>query len=207
MDVDEPEEEGSVENYTGVAIRVSFKSKSNEGLRLQQLSGGQKALVALALSAWPSSSLAARRSSTLTLLSLAAVQSSRSRSATLRRSTSLTRSTPTSTPTAAPPSPVRPSPPLPRSPTSPLPRAVAHPPSPTHPLARSLAAMISELSQEAQYICTTFRAELIPHADSYFGVVFNQAKISNVKTRASTLSPSPSTFQQEQGLTLVLLVT
>lgn len=51
MDVDEPEEEGSVENYTGVAIRVSFKSKSNEGLRLQQLSGGQKALVALALSA------------------------------------------------------------------------------------------------------------------------------------------------------------
>lgn len=50
MDVDEPEEEGSVENYTGVAIRVSFKSKSNEGLRLQQLSGGQKALVALALS-------------------------------------------------------------------------------------------------------------------------------------------------------------
>lgn len=188
MDVDEPEEEGSVENYTGVAIRVSFKSKSNEGLRLQQLSGGQKALVALALSASSSSSssFAARRSSTLTLLSLAAVQSSRSRSATLRRSTSLTRSTPTSTPTAAPPSPVRPSPPLPRSP-SPLPRAVAHPPSPTHPLARSLAAMISELSQEAQYICTTFRAELIPHADSYFGVVFNQAKISNVKTRALPL--------------------
>lgn len=51
MDVDEPEEDGGVENYTGVAIRVSFKSKSNEGLRLQQLSGGQKALVALALSA------------------------------------------------------------------------------------------------------------------------------------------------------------
>lgn len=52
MDVDEPEEDGGVENYTGVAIRVSFKSKSNEGLRLQQLSGGQKALVALALSEW-----------------------------------------------------------------------------------------------------------------------------------------------------------
>ena len=42
--------------------------------------------------------------------------------------------------------------------------------------------MISELSEEAQYICTTFRAELIPHADAFFGVVFNQAKISNVKT-------------------------
>jgi len=45
--------------------------------------------------------------------------------------------------------------------------------------------MIDELSQEAQYICTTFRAELIPHAESYFGVVFNQSKISNVKTRKS----------------------
>lgn len=44
--------------------------------------------------------------------------------------------------------------------------------------------MIGELAQEAQYICTTFRAELIPHADAYFGVVFNQAKISNVKTCA-----------------------
>jgi structural maintenance of chromosome 3 (chondroitin sulfate proteoglycan 6) len=43
--------------------------------------------------------------------------------------------------------------------------------------------MIDELSQEAQYICTTFRAELIPHAESYFGVVFNQSKISNVKAR------------------------
>ena len=57
MDIDneddeEPEDgvaEG-VENYTGVSIRVSFKSKSNEGLKLQQLSGGQKALVALAMS-------------------------------------------------------------------------------------------------------------------------------------------------------------
>ena len=46
--------------------------------------------------------------------------------------------------------------------------------------------MISELSEEAQYICTTFRAELIPHADAFFGVVFNQAKISNVKTRESS---------------------
>jgi structural maintenance of chromosome 3 (chondroitin sulfate proteoglycan 6) len=51
MDVDEPEQaDGGVENYTGVSIRVSFKSKSNEGLKLQQLSGGQKALVALAMS-------------------------------------------------------------------------------------------------------------------------------------------------------------
>lgn len=49
MDVDGAEV-GGVESYTGVAIRVSFNSKSNEGLKIQQLSGGQKALVALAMS-------------------------------------------------------------------------------------------------------------------------------------------------------------
>ena len=37
--------------------------------------------------------------------------------------------------------------------------------------------MISELSEEAQYICTTFRAELIPHADAFFGVVFISVEI------------------------------
>ena len=41
--------------------------------------------------------------------------------------------------------------------------------------------MIKELSHTGQYICTTFRPELIPHAESYFGVVFNNSKISNVK--------------------------
>nr|WJN25090.1 cohesin complex subunit [Pseudozyma thailandica] len=46
----ESEEEtgGQVENYTGVSIKVSFNSKHDEGLRIQQLSGGQKSLVALA---------------------------------------------------------------------------------------------------------------------------------------------------------------
>lgn len=43
--------------------------------------------------------------------------------------------------------------------------------------------MVGELSQDAQYIATTFRAELIPHADSYYGVLFNQAKVSTVKER------------------------
>lgn len=46
---------GGIESYTGVAIRVSFNSKQNEGLKIQQLSGGQKALVALAMSAYISS--------------------------------------------------------------------------------------------------------------------------------------------------------
>ncbi|CAG8539558.1 6126_t:CDS:10 [Racocetra fulgida] len=50
-DVDEREERegGSVDSYTGVAIKVSFNSKTDEGLRMQQLSGGQKSLVALTL--------------------------------------------------------------------------------------------------------------------------------------------------------------
>jgi structural maintenance of chromosome 3 (chondroitin sulfate proteoglycan 6) len=38
----------SIDNYTGVSIKVSFNSKVDEGLRIQQLSGGQKSLVALA---------------------------------------------------------------------------------------------------------------------------------------------------------------
>lgn len=66
MDEDEDEDEdsapkkGSIESYTGVAIRVSFNSKQNEGLKIQQLSGGQKALVALAMSELILLSLAAR---------------------------------------------------------------------------------------------------------------------------------------------------
>ncbi len=51
-DEDTGDEEGrksSVDNYTGVSIKVSFNSKSDEGLRISQLSGGQKSLVALAL--------------------------------------------------------------------------------------------------------------------------------------------------------------
>ncbi|GAB7357313.1 hypothetical protein MBLNU459_g8275t1 [Dothideomycetes sp. NU459] len=38
-----------VENYTGVGISVSFNSKHDEQQRIQQLSGGQKSLCALAL--------------------------------------------------------------------------------------------------------------------------------------------------------------
>jgi structural maintenance of chromosome 3 (chondroitin sulfate proteoglycan 6) len=39
----------ALQNYTGVAIQVSFKSQSDQELRMAQLSGGQKSLVALAL--------------------------------------------------------------------------------------------------------------------------------------------------------------
>lgn len=49
------DETGSVDRYTGVAIKVSFNSKVDEGLRIQQLSGGQKSLVALATGTSPRS--------------------------------------------------------------------------------------------------------------------------------------------------------
>lgn len=50
MDEDiEETQQSTVDNYTGVSIKVSFNSKVDEGLRIQQLSGGQKSLVALAL--------------------------------------------------------------------------------------------------------------------------------------------------------------
>ncbi|KAL4760010.1 chromosome segregation protein SMC [Aspergillus foveolatus] len=48
----ESEDEGakhSVENYVGVGISVSFNSKHDDQQRIQQLSGGQKSLCALAL--------------------------------------------------------------------------------------------------------------------------------------------------------------
>lgn len=44
-----PDEREGVENYTGVGISVSFNSKHDEQQRIQQLSGGQKSLCALAL--------------------------------------------------------------------------------------------------------------------------------------------------------------
>ena len=60
----EETQQSAVDNYTGVSIKVrfvvsilralfifiqvSFNSKVDEGLRIQQLSGGQKSLVALA---------------------------------------------------------------------------------------------------------------------------------------------------------------
>ncbi|KAI7849673.1 RecF/RecN/SMC [Circinella umbellata] len=50
MEVDEQNNSSEiVERYTGVTIKVSFNSKSDEGTIMQQLSGGQKSLVALAL--------------------------------------------------------------------------------------------------------------------------------------------------------------
>jgi structural maintenance of chromosome 3 (chondroitin sulfate proteoglycan 6) len=38
-----------MDKYAGVSINVSFNGKNDEGLRISQLSGGQKSLVALSL--------------------------------------------------------------------------------------------------------------------------------------------------------------
>lgn len=48
-DESEDRETSGIDMYTGIAIQVSFNSKMDEGLRMQQLSGGQKSLVALTL--------------------------------------------------------------------------------------------------------------------------------------------------------------
>lgn len=41
--------------------------------------------------------------------------------------------------------------------------------------------MIKELSQDAQFIITTFRPELLAHADQFLGVIFDARKVSTVK--------------------------
>ncbi|KKK12562.1 hypothetical protein P175DRAFT_0440382 [Aspergillus ochraceoroseus IBT 24754] len=49
LESDDEAAKQSVENYVGVGISVSFNSKHDEQQRIQQLSGGQKSLCALAL--------------------------------------------------------------------------------------------------------------------------------------------------------------
>ncbi|KAI3607875.1 chromosome segregation protein [Moniliophthora roreri] len=95
----------SVDNYTGVSIKVSFNSKVDEGLRIQQLSGGQKSLVALA--------------------TIDANLDAQYRTA--------------------------------------------------------VASMIQSLSTTAQFIVTTFRPEMLVTADKFYGVLFNNQKVSSVR--------------------------
>jgi structural maintenance of chromosome 3 (chondroitin sulfate proteoglycan 6) len=120
-DLPQNDGEASVENYVGVAISVSFNSKNDEQQRIQQLSGGQKSLCALAL--------------------IFAIQQCD--------------------------------------------------PAPFYCLDEldanldaqyrtAVAAMIEELSENAQYICTTFRPEMIQVANKFFGVIF-QNKVSSIQ--------------------------
>ena len=110
----------TVEEYTGVGIRVSFAGKSNEMKDIQQLSGGQKSLVALGL--------------------IFAIQ-------------------------RCDPAPFY------------LFDEIDQALDPQY--RKSVADMIHELSEKAQFITTTFRPELLEHADKFYGVRFRN-KISIV---------------------------
>ena len=108
----------SVEEYTGVGIRVSFAGKTNEMKDIQQLSGGQKSLVALAL--------------------IFAIQ-------------------------RCDPAPFY------------LFDEIDQALDPQY--RKSVAYIIHELCDKAQFITTTFRPELLEHADKFYGVRFRN-KIS-----------------------------
>ncbi|KAJ1723532.1 Structural maintenance of chromosomes protein 3 [Coemansia erecta] len=112
----------SVENYIGVSIRVSFNSKTDEGLRMQQLSGGQKSLVALALI------FAIQRCDPAPFYLFDEIDANLD--AVYRT---------------------------------------------------SVADMIHELSRDSQFVTTTFRPEMLVHADKFYGVTFEN-KVSHVTT-------------------------
>lgn len=42
--------------------------------------------------------------------------------------------------------------------------------------------MIHELAESAQFITTTFRPEMLQHADKFYGVTFNNQKISSISS-------------------------
>jgi structural maintenance of chromosome 3 (chondroitin sulfate proteoglycan 6) len=44
------------------------------------------------------------------------------------------------------------------------------------------ADMIHTLSESAQFITTTFRSEMLTHADKFYGVYFGTQKVSSIST-------------------------
>jgi len=111
---------GKIEQYIGVAVRVSFTGKSDETQLLQQLSGGQKSIVALAL--------------------IFAIQ-------------------------RCDPAPFY------------LFDEIDAALDAAHRVA--VADMIRRLTANAQFIVTTFRPEMLTHADKYYGVTFHN-KVSKI---------------------------
>ncbi|KZT71044.1 RecF/RecN/SMC protein [Daedalea quercina L-15889] len=124
-DVEEAEEtqQSSIDNYTGVSIRVSFNSKVDEGLRIQQLSGGQKSLVALA------TVFAIQKCDPAPFYLFDEIDANLD--AQYRT---------------------------------------------------AVAAMIHDLSSTAQFITTTFRPEMLVTADKFYGVLFNNQKVSSIRS-------------------------
>ncbi|KAK9240780.1 RecF/RecN/SMC [Lipomyces kononenkoae] len=129
---DESRKSNSVENYVGIAISVSFNSKSNEQQRIEQLSGGQKSLCALAL--------------------IFAIQQCDPAPFYLFDEIDANLDAQYRT---------------------------------------AVASMIKELAENGQFICTTFRNEMIYTADKFYGVLFNN-KISSI-----------ASITQENALTFV----
>ncbi|KAJ3077005.1 Structural maintenance of chromosomes protein 3, partial [Quaeritorhiza haematococci] len=125
-----------IDNYTGVAIKVSFNSKTDEGLRMSQLSGGQKSLVALAL--------------------IFAIQQCD---------------------------------PAPFYLFDEIDAAL------DAQYRTAVANMIHELSDNAQFITTTFRPELLVHSDKFYGVTFTN-KVSRIQV--ITREDATQFVEQEQ---------
>ncbi|KAI8320202.1 RecF/RecN/SMC protein [Martensiomyces pterosporus] len=122
MYAEQEDPSSSVENYIGISIRVSFNSKTDEGLRMQQLSGGQKSLVALALI------FAIQRCDPAPFYLFDEIDANLD--AVYRT---------------------------------------------------AVADMIHELSRACQFVTTTFRPEMLVHADKFYGVTFEN-KVSHITT-------------------------
>ncbi|KAH6907637.1 RecF/RecN/SMC [Coprinopsis sp. MPI-PUGE-AT-0042] len=122
MDEDEETQQSTIDNYTGISIKVSFNSKVDEGLRIQQLSGGQKSLVALA------TVFAIQKCDPAPFYLFDEIDANLD--AQYRT---------------------------------------------------AVAAMIKDLSSTAQFITTTFRPEMLVTADKFYGVLFNNQKVSSIR--------------------------
>ena len=59
---------------------------------------------------------------------------------------------------------------------------VAHTPSLIDSNSDTLLAMIHDLSTTAQFITTTFRPEMLATADKFYGVLFNNQKVSTIRS-------------------------
>ncbi|EFI27235.1 hypothetical protein CC1G_15063 [Coprinopsis cinerea okayama7 len=127
VDMDEDEEDetqqSAIDNYTGISIKVSFNSKVDEGLRIQQLSGGQKSLVALA------TVFAIQKCDPAPFYLFDEIDANLD--AQYRT---------------------------------------------------AVASMIQSLSSTAQFITTTFRPEMLVTADKFYGVLFNNQKVSSIRS-------------------------
>ncbi|GMF02995.1 unnamed protein product [[Candida] boidinii] len=120
-DSEDESEKSKIESYTGISISVSFNSKNDEQQRIEQLSGGQKSLCALAL--------------------ILAIQKCDPAPFYLFDEIDANLDTQYRT---------------------------------------AVAKLIKNLSRiNAQFICTTFRPEMLQVADKFYGVMFNN-KVSTV---------------------------